>query len=203
MTGLFPLQGELTRNTKKIQWVAGCDEAGRGALAGPVCAGAVVLAHTIRLPPWIRDSKQLNFWQRLNALAWIRQHARAWSVAFAMPEEIDRLNIVQASILAMHRALDRLPIRPDFIYVDGNYFIRWKHIPYVCIVRGDQQIPAVICASIVAKVYRDLYMINMGKRWNWQPWIQGKGYPTRTHYQLIHQRGPTPMHRKRFLHLNP
>lgn len=176
---------------------AGCDEAGRGPLAGPVCAAAVIL------PPHfdnelINDSKKLNERQRERLRPIIESEALAWAVAMVTPEEIDEINILNASILAMHRALDKLAVRPEFILVDGNRFKPYHDTPFQTIVKGDGTMMSIAAASILAKTHRDAYMRKIAEEYPQYLWDKNKGYPTREHYAAIEQYGITPYHRKSF-----
>ena len=176
---------------------AGCDEAGRGPLAGPVTAAAVIL------PPdfdneIINDSKQLTERRRETLRTVIEHQALAWAVAMVWPEEIDRINILNASILAMHRALDALEVQPEHILVDGNRFKPWHDVPYTTIVKGDATMMSIAAASILAKTHRDEYMLRIAQDFPQYGWDRNKGYPTKDHYAAIEQYGITPYHRKSF-----
>lgn len=176
---------------------AGCDEAGRGPLAGPVTAAAVIL------PPdfdneIINDSKQLTERRRETLRTVIEHQALAWAVAMVWPEEIDRINILNASILAMHRALDALEVKPEHILVDGNRFKPWHDVPYTTIVKGDATMMSIAAASILAKTHRDEYMLRIAQDFPQYGWDRNKGYPTKDHYAAIEQYGITPYHRKSF-----
>lgn len=176
---------------------AGCDEAGRGCLAGPVFAAAVILPDTFS-NDLLNDSKQLSEKQRDKLRPVIEQEALAWAVASADNQEIDEINILNASILAMHRALDQLTIRPQHIIVDGNRFKKYGDIPHLCIVKGDGKYLSIAAASILAKTYRDAYMKNLHARFPVYNWQQNKGYPTLEHREKIRQHGITDFHRKSF-----
>lgn len=181
---------------------AGCDEAGRGCLAGPVVAAAVIL------PPGfsnelLNDSKQLSERQRNNLRHIIEQEATAWAVAFVTPEEIDKINILQASILAMHNAISRLSPKPDFLLIDGNRFNPYPGIPHKCIVKGDATYMSIAAASILAKTHRDEYMSAIAKEYPQYGWERNKGYPTRDHRTAIAAHGITPHHRLSFRLLDP
>ncbi len=182
----------------KVRLVAGVDEAGRGALAGPVVAAAVILPDEIDLPPLLKDSKLLTAQQREEMARWIRRHALAWAVASASVEEIDRLNILQATVVAMHRALAKLHPQPEKILVDGNYFKPFRSIPHQCIVGGDRHVPAIAAASILAKVTRDALMTRLAQQYPDYLWDQNKGYATPTHKEAIRRLGRTPYHRRSF-----
>ncbi len=176
---------------------AGCDEAGRGCLAGSVFAAAVIL------PPdycneRLNDSKKLTERQRYALRTEIERDALAWAVATATAEEIDDINILNASIIAMHRALDALKIRPEAIIVDGNRFKPYSDLPYSTIVKGDGKYLSIAAASVLAKTYRDDYMVEQAKLFPMYGWLQNKGYPTKAHREAIRQYGACPIHRKTF-----
>jgi len=176
---------------------AGCDEAGRGCLAGPVTAAAVIL------PPdfhndMINDSKQLSERQRELLRPVIEREAVAWAVAMVSPQEIDRINILRASITAMHRALDQLAVRPQGILVDGNRFYPYHDIPHTTIVKGDGKMMCIAAASILAKTHRDELMRQLDKDYPQYGWARNKGYPTPDHRAAIAQYGPSPHHRRTF-----
>ena len=176
---------------------AGCDEAGRGCLAGPVTAAAVIL------PPdfnndLINDSKQLSERQREQLRPVIEREALAWAVAMVSPEEIDRINILRASITAMHRALDQLSVRPEAILVDGNRFFPYQDIPYTTIVKGDGKMLSIAAASILAKTHRDELMRRLDEEYPQYGWARNKGYPTPDHRAATAQDGATPDHRRTF-----
>ncbi len=176
---------------------AGCDEAGRGCLAGPVTAAAVIL------PPdfhndLINDSKQLTERQREHLRPVIEREALAWAVAMVSPQEIDRINILRASITAMHRALDQLSIRPEGILVDGNRFFPYHDIPHTTIVKGDGKMLCIAAASILAKTHRDELMRRLDAEFPQYGWARNKGYPTPDHRAAIAQYGVSPHHRRTF-----
>ena len=176
---------------------AGCDEAGRGCLAGSVYAAAVIL------PPdyqneLLNDSKQLTEKRRYELREVIERDAVAWAVGIVTPEEIDKINILNASILAMHRALDQLKVRPEAIIVDGNRFKPYQKLPYTTIVKGDGKYLSIAAASILAKTYRDDYMNELAKEYPQYDWLSNKGYPTKKHREAIKQYGITPYHRKSY-----
>lgn len=176
---------------------AGCDEAGRGCLAGSVYAAAVIL------PPdyhneLLNDSKQLTEKRRYALREVIERDAVAWAVGIVTPEEIDKVNILNASILAMHRALDQLEVRPEAIIVDGNRFKPYNDLPHTTIVKGDGKYLSIAAASILAKTYRDDYMDKLAEEYPQYDWHGNKGYPTRKHRDAIRQFGPTPYHRRTF-----
>lgn len=181
---------------------AGCDEAGRGCLAGPVYAAAVILPpdfHSAEL----NDSKQLTARQRYLLRPIIEQEAVAWAVGVVTAQEIDKINILNASILAMHRALDQLTTRPDHLIIDGNRFKSYGKIPYQCVVKGDGTYLSIAAASVLAKTYRDDYMCQIGEEYPAYNWKKNKGYPTRDHRAAIEQLGPCPYHRMTFTLLDP
>lgn len=176
---------------------AGCDEAGRGCLAGPVYAAAVILPKGYRNDD-LNDSKKLSAKKRQMLRDEILSDAVAWSVAFATPQEIDQMNILQASFLAMHRALQSLVPRPGFLLIDGNRFRRYEDIPYVCIVKGDSIYMSIAAASVLAKVFRDEYMQILHASYPVYHWDDNKGYPTAFHKKAIRQAGLSPEHRLTF-----
>lgn len=180
---------------------AGCDEAGRGCLAGPVFAAAVILPDDF-VNPMLDDSKKLTERQRYQLRDIIEREALSWSVAQVDAQEIDRINILNASILAMHRALDGLKIRPGTIIVDGNRFKPYGRVPYATFVKGDGRFANIAAASILAKTYRDDYMTAMHKQFPAYAWDVNKGYPTKAHRQAIAELGPSPLHRMTFRLLN-
>lgn len=184
---------------------AGCDEAGRGPLAGSVFAAAVILPPVIpEVLMGLNDSKQLTERQRDALRPVIEETALAWAVAEVTAEEIDRVNILNASIMGMQRALDRLEVRPEHILVDGN---KWKpyvpegglmEIPARTVVKGDGKYMSIAAASILAKTYRDAYMNRLHEEYPMYHWDENKGYPTRAHYAALKEYGPTPYHRMTF-----
>lgn len=181
---------------------AGCDEAGRGCLAGPVTAAAVIL------PPdfsddMLNDSKQLTEHQRDVLRPIIEREALAWAVAFVSPQEIDEINILKASFMAMHRAIDQLAVRPEALLIDGNRFIPYKDIQHTCIVKGDGKMMSIAAASVLAKTHRDEYMRRISDEYPQYGWDKNKGYPTRAHRAAIAQYGTTPYHRLTFQLLDP
>lgn len=176
---------------------AGCDEAGRGCLAGSVYAAAVVLPSDFR-NELLNDSKQLTERQRYVLREVIEREALAWAVGVVTPEEIDRINILKASFLAMHRAIDQLAVRPQHLLIDGNRFTPFPDIPHTTIVKGDGKYLSIAAASILAKTYRDDYMNRLAEEYPQYDWRNNKGYPTRKHRAAIAEYGPTPYHRKTF-----
>ena len=188
---------------RKIE--AGCDEAGRGCLAGSVYAAAVILPEDYQ-NELLNDSKQLTEKKRYQLREIIQRDAVAWAVGIVTPEEIDKINILNASILAMHRALDQLKVRPEAIIVDGNRFKPYRSVvgcdtannPYTTIVKGDGKYLSIAAASILAKTYRDDYMNELAKEYPQYDWLSNKGYPTKKHRDAIRQYGITPYHRKSY-----
>ena len=176
---------------------AGCDEAGRGCLAGSVYAAAVILPDGYDNPS-LNDSKRLSAAKRMRLRDEIVRDAVAWAIGVVTPEEIDHINILRASILAMHRALDQLQVRPEAIIVDGNRFLPYRDLPYATIVKGDGKYQAIAAASILAKTYRDEYMERLAQEFPRYGWQSNKGYPTPQHREAIRQYGVTPYHRKSF-----
>lgn len=176
---------------------AGCDEAGRGCLAGSVYAAAVILPEDY-VNESLNDSKQLTTKRRYELRDEIERDALAWAVGIVTPAEIDEINILNASILAMHRALDGLKLRPEAIIVDGNRFKPYNFIPYTTVVKGDGKYLSIAAASILAKTYRDDYMDRLALEYPQYDWIDNKGYPTRKHHQAIAEYGITEYHRKTF-----
>ena len=173
---------------------AGCDEAGRGCLAGSVYAAAVILPVGYQ-NELLNDSKQLTEKRRYELREIIQRDAVAWAVGIVTPEEIDRINILNASILAMHRALDQLQVRPEAVIVDGNRFKKYKDLPHTTIVKGDGKYLSIAAASILAKTYRDDYMNQLAEEYPQYDWRSNKGYPTKKHREAIRQYGTTPYHR--------
>ena len=189
--------------TGKIE--AGCDEAGRGCLAGSVYAAAVIFPEDYQNED-LNDSKQLTDKRRKQLRDIIERDAIAWAVGIVTPDEIDKINILNASILAMHRALDQLSVRPEAIIVDGNRFKPYRsvvdgspiNIPHTTIVKGDGKYLSIAAASILAKTYRDDYMDELALKYPQYDWLSNKGYPTKKHREAIRQFGITPYHRKTF-----
>ena len=176
---------------------AGCDEAGRGCLAGSVYAAAVILPMGYD-NPLLNDSKQLTEKRRYALRDTIVRDAVAWAIGIVAPEEIDKINILNASFLAMHRALDQLTVRPEAIIVDGNRFTPYHDVPYATIVKGDGKYQAIAAASILAKTFRDDYMNRLAIEYPYYDWQKNKGYPTRAHREGIRLHGITPYHRKSY-----
>lgn len=173
---------------------AGCDEAGRGCLAGSVYAAAVIFPADYQNEE-LNDSKQLTDKKRHQLREIIERDAVAWAVGVVTPEEIDKINILNASFLAMHRALDQLKVRPEAIIVDGNRFKKYGEVPHACIVKGDAKYLSIAAASILAKTYRDDYMDGLAEEYPQYDWKSNKGYPTKKHREAIRQYGVTPYHR--------
>ena len=176
---------------------AGCDEAGRGCLAGSVYAAAVIL------PPgysnaMLNDSKKLSPHKRFQLRQQIEHDALAWAVGVATAAEIDRINILHASFLAMHRAIRQLSVRPEALIIDGNHFDAFEELPYATIVKGDGKYQAIAAASILAKTYRDEYMERIGEEYPMYQWKQNKGYPTKAHRLAIQKYGISPYHRRSY-----
>jgi ribonuclease HII len=176
---------------------AGCDEAGRGCLAGPVAAAAVILPQDF-YNPLLNDSKQLTEKHRMLLKPIIEEQSLAYAVAMVDNEEIDRINILNASILAMHRALDQLSLAPEQLLIDGNKFKCYKKIPHHCIIKGDSIYASIAAASILAKTNRDIYMKQLAVGYPQYGWEKNKGYPTKQHREAIRVGGASPFHRKSF-----
>ena len=176
---------------------AGCDEAGRGCLAGPVFAAAVILPKNYK-NKFLNDSKKLNESTRYNLRIEIEEIALAWAVGTYSPQEIDKVNILNASIFSMHRALAKLSITPELLLIDGNRFKSYLDIPYHCIIKGDGKYLSIAAASILAKTYRDDYMIAAHTKYPEYHWDKNKGYPTKQHKLAIQKHGITSYHRKTF-----
>jgi len=176
---------------------AGCDEAGRGCLAGPVVAAAVILPEAFE-HKILNDSKQINEKKRYELRAEIEESAIAFAIGIIDNNEIDKINILKASIMAMHKSLDQLKIKPEHIIIDGNKFIKYKNIPHQTIVKGDSKYYSIAAASILAKTYRDDIMHELDLQHPEYGWKQNKGYPTKKHRQAIKEFGTTPFHRMTF-----
>lgn len=176
---------------------AGCDEAGRGCLAGPVFAAAVIFPADY-CNPILNDSKKLSEKKRMSLRPIIEREALAYAVATVSAEEIDKINIHKASYLAMHKALDMLAIKPEFLIIDGNKFIPYQEVPHACIVKGDGKYLSIAAASILAKTYRDEYMDQIALEYPEYDWLKNKGYPTVKHRETVIRLGLTPHHRKTF-----
>ena len=176
---------------------AGCDEAGRGCLAGSVFAAAVILPPDFKNDD-LNDSKQLSEKKRYALRPIIEQEAIAWAVGIVTPEEIDKINILKASFLAMHRAIDQLKVRPEHLLIDGNRFTPYPEINHTTVVKGDGKYLSIAAASILAKTYRDDYMNRLHEEFPYYDWDHNKGYPTKKHRAAIAERGTTPYHRMTF-----
>lgn len=176
---------------------AGCDEAGRGCLAGSVYAAAVILPSDYQ-NELLNDSKKLTAKKRYALREEIERDAIAWAVGIVTPEEIDKINILNASFLAMHRALDQLSVRPEAVIVDGNRFKPYQDLPSTTIVKGDGKYLSIAAASILAKTYRDDYMLSLAEEYPQYDWQSNMGYPTKKHRQAIREHGITPYHRKSY-----
>lgn len=176
---------------------AGCDEAGRGCLAGPVYAAAVILPQDFS-NPLLNDSKQLTEKQRYALRPIIETQALAWAVGVVDNNEIDKINILKASFTAMHRAIDQLKLRPEFLLIDGNRFIPYPGIGHTTIVKGDGKMMSIAAASVLAKTYRDDFMNRIAQEYPQYEWQVNKGYPTAAHRSAIRQYGTTPYHRMSF-----
>ena len=176
---------------------AGCDEAGRGCLAGAVYAAAVILPKSFR-NELLNDSKQLTEKQRYTLREVIEREALAWAVGIVSPAEIDKMNILNASFLAMHRALDKLSVCPQHLLIDGNRFRKYRNLPHTTVVKGDGKYLSIAAASILAKTYRDDYMNRLHEEYPQYDWSSNKGYPTKKHRVAIARHGTTPYHRMTF-----
>ena len=176
---------------------AGCDEAGRGCLAGPVVAAAVILPKDFK-HPLLNDSKQLTEKQRNLLRPIIEQEAITWAVSVVDNEEIDKINILNASITAMHRALDQLKKEPTLLLIDGNRFHKYKDLPHHCMIKGDTRFLSIAAASVLAKTHRDEFMEQADKEYPQYFWKKNKGYPTKQHREAIKEYGITPLHRLSF-----
>ncbi len=186
----------------KVKIEAGCDEAGRGCLAGPVFAAAVILPKDFK-NEFLKDSKQLSLTKRIELRTVIEKEAIAWAIGKVDNVEIDKINILNASFLAMHRAIEQLKIKPESLLIDGNRFNPYKDIPHICIVKGDNKFLAIAAASILAKTYRDDYMQELHKEFPNYDWDNNAGYPTEKHRTALRKHGITPYHRKSFSLLPP
>lgn len=176
---------------------AGCDEAGRGCLAGSVFAAAVILPPDYDNPD-LNDSKKLSEKKRYALREQIKHDAIAWAIGIVSPDEIDKINILNASFLAMHRALDQLQVRPQAIIVDGNRFKSYHDVPHTTIIKGDGRYQSIAAASILAKTYRDDYMDDLALKYPQYDWQSNKGYPTKKHREAIRDYGITPFHRRSY-----
>ncbi|NDV47690.1 ribonuclease HII [Paludibacter sp. 221] len=190
MNNKEPLQSHFST----FRFECGCDEAGRGCLAGPVVAAAVILPPDFTCDK-LNDSKQLSEKERDKLRPVIEENALAWAVSFVDNNEIDEINILNASILAMHRAIDQLLMRPEFIIVDGNRFKPYQDVPHQTIVKGDSKFLSIAAASVLAKTHRDEFMLKLHNEFPHYCWDKNKAYPTKTHREAIRQFGITPYHR--------
>ena len=176
---------------------AGCDEAGRGCLAGPVVAAAVILKNDANYPE-LNDSKQLTEKKRMQLRELVMNEAVSYGIGIVTAQEIDEINILNASFLAMHRALDQLTLQPELLLIDGNRFNPYKKVKHVCIVGGDAKYQSIAAASILAKTTRDMMMVEYDEQYPVYHWKKNKGYPTPQHKQAIADYGTTPLHRMTF-----
>lgn len=176
---------------------AGCDEAGRGCLAGPVYAAAVILPKDF-YHPLLNDSKQLTEEERYELRPFIEQNAISYALASLNNIQIDKINILRASFKSMHIAIKQLSMQPELLLIDGNRFTRYKRIPHKCIIQGDGIYASIAAASVLAKTYRDDYMKELHKKFPLYKWAQNKGYATREHQEALDQHGPCKFHRKTF-----
>ena len=187
----------LASNYSGFSLEAGTDEAGRGCLSGPVVAAAVILPKEFT-HPFLNDSKQLSEKKREELRPFIEENAIAYGVSFVWQDEVDKINVLQASITGMHRSIGLLQVQPEFIIVDGNKFSSYKEIPYKTIVKGDAKYQSIAAASVLAKTYRDAYMDKIHKEFPMYNWKKNKGYPTKEHRDAIREFGVTKYHRKTF-----
>lgn len=187
----------LKLNYSGFSLEAGTDEAGRGCLCGPVVAAAVILPKRFT-HPFLNDSKQLSEKKREELRPFIEEHAIAFGVSFVWQEEVDKINVLQASITAMHRAIEMLKTQPEYIIVDGNKFRNYNNIPHEAIVKGDAKYLSIAAASVLAKTYRDEYMAKIDLEFPMYNWAKNKGYPTKEHRNGIREFGVTKYHRKTF-----
>lgn len=187
----------LLQRYSEYELEAGTDEAGRGCLSGPVVAAAVILPHDF-YHEQLNDSKQLTEKRRQELRPVIEKEALAYGVSFIYQEKIDQINILKASILAMHESLKRLKLSPEFIIVDGNRFTKFEEIPHATVVKGDSKYLSIAAASVLAKTYRDEYMENIHMEYPHYNWARNKGYPTREHRQALRKFGPSRHHRMSF-----
>jgi len=176
---------------------AGCDEAGRGCLAGPVFAAAVILNPEKKIYG-LNDSKKINEKDRQQLRFEIEEKALAWAVDYCTAQEIDKINILKASFLAMHKAINKMQTQPQLLLIDGNRFVKYNQVKHICIVKGDAKYQSIAAASILAKTYRDEFMQHAHYQFPQYNWLDNKGYPTTKHRQAIAQCGITPLHRKSF-----
>lgn len=189
---------ELLKSWSEKYIEAGCDEVGRGCLCGPVVAATVILGDSFNTDMIIKDSKKLTPKKRLQLDNFIRENVLDYAIAELPPSYIDKHNILKSSIHAMHLALEQLKVEPEFILVDGNRFIPYRFIPYQCIVKGDDKMLSIACASILAKNYRDNIMMKLHEEYPEYDWCHNMGYPTKKHIEALKKYGATPYHRKSF-----
>lgn len=187
----------LATHFSKVLIEAGCDEAGRGCLAGPVFAAAVILPKKLRIPD-LDDSKKITEEKRYELRKIIEEKAEAWAVASLNPKQIDKVNILNASFLAMHKAIRKLRVIPELLLIDGNRFTPYKNIKHKCIIKGDGKYTSIAAASILAKTYRDDYMKKLSSKFPEYSWQTNKGYPTIMHRTAIFNHGKTIHHRNSF-----
>jgi ribonuclease HII len=188
---------KLQKRFSKNSIEAGCDEAGRGCLAGPVFAAAVILPDGFE-HPLLNDSKKISEKNRAILRPFIEAHALAWAVGVCSPEEIDEINILNASFLAMHKAIDQLQVRPELLLIDGNRFKAYSDVPFECIIKGDGKFTSIAAASVLAKTHRDAYMQRIHQDYPHYKWDSNAGYPTKAHREAIEAHGPCEHHRKSF-----
>ena len=188
----------ILKSCFQTEWIeAGCDEAGRGCLAGPVSAAAVILPPDYT-HPLLNDSKKLTEKQRYRLRDEVEKEAIAWAVAFSDNHFIDKNNILKASVLTMHKAVKALSVTPGLLIIDGNYFLPYPHIAHKCIVKGDSLYYSIAAASVIAKTYRDDFMVDLYNQHPEYNWKKNKGYPTADHRLALIQHGATPYHRRSF-----
>jgi ribonuclease HII len=192
----------LRSHYKKNQIEAGCDEAGRGCLSGPVVAAAVILPVGYK-NKLINDSKQILEKQRFEIAEIIKNDALSWAIGVVSHTEIDKINILNASFLAMHRAVDQLKRKPEFLLIDGNRFTKYKDTKHLCVIKGDGIYMSIAAASLLAKTHRDELMLNLHKDFPHYAWDRNKGYPTKLHRKAIAEHGPCEHHRMTFTLLPP
>ncbi|NPA34200.1 MAG: ribonuclease HII [Chlorobi bacterium] len=185
-------------HNSNMDLIAGVDEAGRGAIAGPVVAAAVILPELVSIPFLLRDSKKLSPAQREEMFEWINQNAISVGIGVATVEEINKHNILNATFMAMHRAIEKLKPKPTLILIDGNRFKPYENIEFKCIVGGDSKEPVISAASIVAKVFRDRLMKQLHNEFPIYGWKDNKGYPTPSHKLTVVRHGRSPYHRRNF-----
>lgn len=191
------IQNKLQLFLQEGRLEAGCDEAGRGCLAGPVFAAAVILPENFE-NDLLNDSKKLTEKQRYALRPVIEAQALAYAVGIVDQDEIDRINILNASFLAMHRAIDQLSVKPEHLLIDGNRFKAYPSVPHTCVVKGDGKFLPIAAASVLAKTYRDDYMLAIHEQYPQYGWIENKGYPTLYHRKVVREIGISPHHRKSF-----